>query len=198
MLWYYKWTPRISLLLLIVLTSACKSKKRIATIQAEKTISEIIDHHQSYEWQEAKARLNFRSDRENFKGTLNSRIRRDSAMLLAVKKIGIEGARTLITKDSLTHIDRINHEYYIKSVSELSYLDIMMEYSYVEQLLSGSHPKLTADQIIDSSYIGDLVVMNATINEVTHQLKYNKYTGLLKELTFKDRLIISLTIELYI
>ena len=62
-----------------------------------------------------------------------------------------------------------------------------MEYSYVEQLLSGSHPILSPDQIIDSTYIGDLMIINATINEVTHQLKFNKYTGLLNELTFKDR-----------
>lgn len=187
MSWYYKWTPRICLLVLIIITSACKSKKRITTTQVEKSISEIIEYQQFFEWQEAKARLNYKSNIENFKGTLNSRIRRDSAMLLAVKKIGIEGARTLFTKDSLTHIDRINHEYYIKSISELSYLDIMMEYSYVEQLLSGSHPMLSPYQIIDSTYIGDLLIVNATINGVAHQLEYNKYTGLLKELTFKDR-----------
>lgn len=187
MLWYYKWTSRISLLLLIVLTISCKSKKRIPTTQTEKSISEILEAQQSYEWQEAKARLNYRSEIENFKGTLNSRIRRDSAMLLAVKKIGIEGARTLITKDSLTHIDRINHEFYIKSISELSYLDIIMDYSYLEQLLAGSQPILTSDQIIDSTYMGDLLVINTTINAMAHQLKYNKYNGLLTELTFKDR-----------
>ena len=84
---------------------SCKAKKTIILSQEKKTISDIVSNSQSYSTYEAKAKIKFSSSEESFKGIVNLRMRRDSAILMAIKKLGVEGARTLIKQDSVIHID---------------------------------------------------------------------------------------------
>jgi hypothetical protein len=112
-------------------------------------------------------------------------------MLIAIKKIGVEGARTLITVDSVTHIDRINHNYYINHISKLRSYDIALTYGYTQTILSAILPVIKQDAIIDSFYTSDRIVIKTMINDMLHELSYDIYTGLLTDVKFKDRFNLS-------
>jgi len=175
------------LLIMLIGVFSCKSKKELITNTEKKSISDILTHTHSYERYEAKAKIKFSSSEESFKGILNLRIRRDSAILMAIKKIGVEGARTLITQDSVTHIDRINHNYYINHISSLSSNGIDLTYDYTQDILSGMPPIISKDAIIDSSYERKNIIIKTMINGMLHVLNYDIYTGLLTHVKFMDR-----------
>jgi hypothetical protein len=179
---------RYGILLFIIATLiSCKSTKQVIPLQKKKSVSDIISSTQSYKSYEAKAKIKYSSPEESIKGILNLRLRRDSAMLMAVKKLGVEGARTLITQDSVVHIDRINRNYYIKSIDEYSHQGISVSFNYAQLLLTASMPLVTRENIIDSSYTDNHIVIKTMINEMLHELRYDIYTGFLVEASFIDR-----------
>ncbi len=183
---------RYGLLLFILLgLFSCKSKKEILISADKKSITDILKVPYDYSWYEAKAKIKLESSQESLKGTLNLRMRRDSAILMAVKKIGIEGGRTLITKDSVTHIDRINHNYYINHIDNLKSHGISLSYDYAQTILSGTSPIINQGAIIDSIYTQDKIVIKTMINDMLHELSYDIHTGLLTRVSFKDNFSLS-------
>ena len=104
--------------------SACKTTKvTTGNFPAPKPQSskELIRHLENnqieVEWLSAKSKISFKSPEQSQKGTLNIRMRKDSVIWMNVKKLGIEGARILITPDSIYIIDRIHKEYAISDFS---------------------------------------------------------------------------------
>lgn len=108
------------LFLIVVLAPACKSLKRAgggATLKprSEKVLMKrLLDNQVNAEWLGAKAKVSYSDEygRETF--STNIRIRKDSAIWIVFKKFSIEGARALITPDSIYVLDRLNREYAVK------------------------------------------------------------------------------------
>jgi len=65
------------------------------------------------EWLTAKARINYQDEEQSMKITATIRLRKDSVLWMNFKKLSIEGARVLITPDSIYLMDRLNKEYAI-------------------------------------------------------------------------------------
>jgi len=94
-----------------------------------------------FDWISAKFSAETNVDSSNNSFTVSMRIRKDSAIWMSVSKLGIEGARVLITKDSVKIIDRINSDYFAG------------DYSYFNKLL---HAELDFD-ILQSLMVGNSV-----------------------------------------
>ena len=102
-----------------LLAASCKStkntasgvvlKKKSARYIAKKMKRNIVD----VEWLTAKARINYRDEEQSMKVSTSIRLRKDSILWMNFKKLSIEGARVLITPDSIYLMDRIHKEYAI-------------------------------------------------------------------------------------
>jgi len=79
----------------------------------------------NFEWVNAKFNCELTVDNEESTFNISLRCRKDSAIWLSASKLGIEGMRCLITKDSVKMILTLNEKKYFKG-----------DYAYVNQLLN--------------------------------------------------------------
>ncbi len=116
----------ITLLWFCCLLATCKSIKQVASpigaiknLPADSLVQHLLDNRIEADWLSAKARVTFRGEKKTQKANLNIRLRKDSVLWMNVKKLGIEGARILITLDSIYIVDRIHKEYVVTDFSML-------------------------------------------------------------------------------
>ncbi|MDA0196585.1 MAG: DUF4292 domain-containing protein [Bacteroidetes bacterium] len=99
----------------------------------------------------AKARFKFDNGKNDLKATANIRIKKDSAIWMSISpSMGIEAARALITKDSLTIIDRIHKQYVAITYDKLSEkYNFKIDYDLIQSVLLGnlSNPILANDKV---------------------------------------------------
>lgn len=72
-----------------------------------------------FQYFKAKAKINYTDAAVSQTATIDLRMKRDSLIWLSVGKIGIEGVRCLITRDSAYVIDRQNNSYEVYSFQAL-------------------------------------------------------------------------------
>lgn len=106
-------------MLALLAFSSCKSFRKASGTavkpKSEKALMKgLLENSVNAEWFDAKAKISYSDeyDGQSFSGTI--RMRKDSAIWMQFKKFSIEGARVLLTPDSIFVIDRINGEYTAK------------------------------------------------------------------------------------
>jgi hypothetical protein len=67
-----------------------------------------------------KAKINYKDNDLDIKAKANIRIRKDSVIWISFSAVGIQGARCLIDKDSITIINMMKKEYYVFQYDSLS------------------------------------------------------------------------------
>ena len=77
----------------------------------------LLGNQVKADWLGTKAKVSYRDEymKESFTGYI--RMKKDSAIWMSFKKFSIEGARALITPDSIFVLDRINSQYMAKPFS---------------------------------------------------------------------------------
>jgi len=90
----------------------------------------------------AKSKVSFKSREQDIKNAnVNLRIKNDSLMWLSISVAGIEGARALITRDSIVVTDRIHREYSIYDYPTLSRrFNFNLTYDLLQSLIVGNLP----------------------------------------------------------
>lgn len=73
-----------------------------------------------FEYFSGKAKINYKDDELDIKARANVRIKKDSAIWIAFSAIGIQGARCMITQDSITIMNLVKKEYYVFYYDSLS------------------------------------------------------------------------------
>lgn len=70
---------------------------------------------------------------------ISLRVKKDSIIWMSISKLGIEGARVLITKDSVSFINRISNKYFKGDYSYISkLLNTQLDYEMLQSLLVGN------------------------------------------------------------
>ncbi len=104
-----------------------------------------------FDYLTASAKIRYDNDGQNVSATANIRIKKDSAIWISVTPgFGIEAARGLITRDSLTFINRLDKEYNSYSFQELSNkFNFDISYDLLQAVLVGDMPRtlVPEDQI---------------------------------------------------
>ncbi len=109
--------------LLLLLTGSCSSSRKAAEKGAavertpEYLMRKMITQQVDAEWMDARAKVNYDDGYMSIGATADIRLRRDSILWVAVRKLGFEVGRMLVTPDSVYVIDRINNEYLVKDLS---------------------------------------------------------------------------------
>ncbi len=109
-------------------------------------LEKLSDNQVAVEWVNAKAKFTFKDDTQTRKFTATIRLRKDSVLWMNVKKLSVEAARILVDKDSVYVLDRLNKEYYIKSLEYLSEeYHLPADFDALQTLILGN-PYLLEDQ----------------------------------------------------
>jgi hypothetical protein len=99
----------------------------------------------------AKAKFKFDNGKNDLRATVNIRVRKDSVIWMSISpSLGIEAARALITKDSMTIMDRIHKQYVALDYDKLSEkYNFKIDYDLIQSVLLGnlSNPILTEDKV---------------------------------------------------
>ncbi|MEL7002898.1 MAG: DUF4292 domain-containing protein [Bacteroidota bacterium] len=77
-------------------------------------------HEMDFEYFSGKAKINYKDDELDIKAKANVRIKKDSLIWINFSAIGIQGARCLISKDSITIVNTLKKEYYVFNYDSLS------------------------------------------------------------------------------
>ena len=105
--------------LLLFTTSACKTGRKAQGAKlrnkSEKVLMKrLLANQVDADWLTAKAKITYRDEYTRQTVSSNVRIKKDSVIWMNFKKFGLEGARALITPDSVFILDRLNGEFMAK------------------------------------------------------------------------------------
>ena len=104
----------------------------------------------NFEYLKGKGKINYQDDSIQFSATANVRIKKDSAIWLSFSKAGIEGARGIISMDSIDFLYRPDNAYYhydFKSLTEK--FNFKVDYHLIQSMILGEPPRpLTGDETV--------------------------------------------------
>lgn len=129
----------------------------------------------------AKSKISFKSKQQDIdNANVNIRVRKDSIIWLSVSKLGIEAVRGMITRDSITIVDKIHREYSVYDFPTLSkQFNFDMNFDLLQALIVGNLPlpkrpaqkiKNERDYLLLRQSNGKVMVENY-IGEQDHKLK---------------------------
>jgi hypothetical protein len=108
---------------LVLLTAAsCKNLRRAQgdslKPKSEKVLMKnLLENSVSAEWFGAQAKISYNDEYGGESFSANIRMRKDSAIWMNFKKFSLEGARVLLTPDSIFVLNRLENEYLAKPFS---------------------------------------------------------------------------------
>lgn len=122
---------------LLLLLSGCN--KKIADI-FNRNSTKLVVNDADFEYLSAKAKIDFESGKTSFSATANIRIHKDSVIWMSLTPgLGIEAARVLITRDSVSIVNKIDKVYMHYDFVELSQkFDFDLNYHLVEAAVLGN------------------------------------------------------------
>ena len=191
------------LLVLLVFASLESCNKRFFGFGYD-PVAELALVDVDFDYLSTRTKFKYKSLTSKTKATADIRIRKDSLIWFRLTNgVGIEGARGIITKDSIQLIDRINKIAYVRSFEELSQeLKFQFNYALFQAVLVGELPvDISRNDVIDkqnndfmlTQRQGDITVINKISfktrrlenlkastfdNDNTLELKYNEFKPL--------------------
>lgn len=95
----------------------------------------------SFNYFSAKGKLNYQDQNNSISANFHIRIRKDSLIWISVSQLGIEGARFIITKDSILGVNKLSRDVYAYSIVHFSkQFNIDLNYNTFEKILVGNMP----------------------------------------------------------
>ncbi len=140
------------LLMLIFILSACGHRFTSINwnlLDRNKLEVQEID----FDYFSGKAKVNYKDDKLDIKARANIRIRKDSVIWISFSAIGIQGARCLINKDSITIMNMVKKEYYVFNYDSLSkQFNFNVDYDAIQAVTLGNliKKKDRTDQVEDT------------------------------------------------
>jgi len=152
------------ILILILSLSSCKSSKGIinkdnSKLSAEDLIAKVNDNAFRPAWFRAKAQLQYKmpSNSMSFTSTIISE--NEKVLWLNGKKFGMEGARIMVTPDSVFALNRLQREYLAEDISWVA-----LEYDL---------PSLLGEAI-DLKHLQDIFIGNPIMDVIPYTAVDNK------------------------
>ena len=157
MLAYYRYKYITKILVLTIATNvffvSCRTLKPIKPpvplpdnvhqrldFKSPKALSNYLKVNEfKYDWLTSKFSADVVTDDNKQTFNVSVRAKKDSAMWLSVSVLGIEGARMLITQDSVRFMDKLNNKFFIGDYQYLSkLLNIDVDFETMQSVLIGN------------------------------------------------------------
>ncbi|MXN92622.1 DUF4292 domain-containing protein [Flavobacterium sp. Sd200] len=135
----------ITLLLTLTLLASCKSKQAVVAEQAaegSKQVTEIVEGHyktaRKFETLLIKSNARYQDKNTTQNVTAEIRIKKDEAILVSIRFLGITMAKALITPKEVSYYEKLNSTYFKGDYAVLSrWLGTDLDYKKVENMLVG-------------------------------------------------------------
>lgn len=125
----------LSIFLLLFTLSGCKKTPAKSSDISKQLKVEQID----FDYFTSKAKLNFQTPQQAAKVSLNIRMKKDSIIWMSVRKLGFEGLRVLITKDSAFIANRLDRTYFACDMASLSKkVNFEMNLNIIQAMILGN------------------------------------------------------------
>ena len=132
-----------ALLILTIVLSSCRSQRAknkipIKLLGHDYVTDKMHENESTFDWFSGKAKVDFIDGKKKFPFTAQLRMRKDSAIWISLSTgIGVEGARILLTQDSVHYINRIDKTYFEGDYNLLSSLiDTDIDFNMIQALLT--------------------------------------------------------------
>ena len=102
----------------LALSSSCS--KKTAGISLTSDHSKLDVREVSFDYFSGKAKINYKDHELDIKAKANVRMKKDSVIWISFSAVGIQGARCMINKDSITIVNMFKKEYYVFHYDSLS------------------------------------------------------------------------------
>jgi len=147
--------------------------KQLAPVTKKNFESALSDlENVGFDYVAARAKIKYKDGKKDVNATVNFRIKKDSLIWFSLSSaVGIEGARGIITRDSIRVIDRLNKIYRVYDFSTLSKdFNFNLTYDLIQSVIFGQMPisRKTSDLIEkEKTYLivkqqdGNLLVTNS-------------------------------------
>lgn len=124
-------------------TGCASSRKAAGKVPKEVTsdylMRRLVTQQVKAEWMSAKARVSYDDQYLSVKANASIQMKRDSFIWVAVKKLGFEVARAMITPDSIYVIDRLNNEYLAKDLNYVTKLyNLPADFNALQAIMLGN------------------------------------------------------------
>ncbi len=176
---------------IIAILSACSTKKKlergaVPTRSKAEIYQSLVDRNIDFEWFSGKAKTQLETPDESVSGTMNIRVKRDSAALVAVSKFGIEAARVLIDKKHYTVLYRLEGVYETNPIDKLSKVfSVAASFEDIQQLMFGNVILADSSEMMlhkDSIYY----IVDAKVDGLLLSYYVNGYTLALDKMVIED------------
>lgn len=148
-----KKTGIVSLILCVVVISACKTGENLsntpaANISADSIISCIANHEPARDSVSLRFGADFTGIENSGSFNGNIRVYRDSLIWISIRKLGVEGARMHLSPDSLSFTDRTHKGYYKGTYRFFIHkFGIPMDYHMIQSLILNEHFSIRSDKM---------------------------------------------------
>ncbi len=134
-------------LLFLIVASGC-SKKVAGVDRSGVKATELNIANVDFEYLTASSRIKFQGEGQNVSATANIRIKKDSVIWISVTPgFGIEAARAIINRDSVSLVNRLEKEYRSYNFQELSKkYNFTINYDLLQAILLGDMPRSLVDK----------------------------------------------------
>ncbi len=138
----------VLILITMSFTTSCLSRKKIVLNNGKclldfknaRTLTANLKANE-FEFDRLKARVSIDADIDSSSNsfTMSLRMKKDSIIWMSLSKLGIEGARILITKDSVKFVNPIKKQYFSGDFNYLSsFLSTELDFETIQSLLVGN------------------------------------------------------------
>lgn len=170
---------------------SCKSKKLVTPSTNTVTVGweQVLDaHNVDFEWLGAKANVRFEDDVQSFSGKLYLRMKKSESIWMVGKKLSIEGARILITPDSVFVINRLERNYMAGSFSAITkQYGISLNFDELQNLLAGNILYSNQDSVLNTSSEEDMQFVTTSFRDFLTKYEINSSTGTLRSFKTSDQ-----------
>ncbi len=136
------------MLFILSILSSCKNQQQIALnngkcfleLKSSRVLTKNLKENE-FKFDRLNAKLNVEStiDSSSNSFTVTMRLKKDSVLWLSISKLGIEGARVLITKDSVKFLNRLKNQYFKGDYAYISkLLNTELDFEMLQSLLVGN------------------------------------------------------------
>ena len=106
----------------------------------DRNSAKLVVNDVEFEYLSSKAKIDYQSKEQNVSGTANIRIAHDSVIWISLSPgLGIEAARVLVTKDSISFVNKVDKFYGVYDYLTLSHkLGFNLRYDLIENVVVGN------------------------------------------------------------
>ena len=123
----------------------------------------------NFEWLSVKFSADYEIDNNNTSFSGQIRIKKDSIIWISISKFSIEGARILITQDSIFVINRMDNNYFKSDFNYINrFINSTVDFDMLQAFIVGNDFKYYENDKFKSSFDGENFHLN-TVNR--HKLK---------------------------